>query len=457
MEQITQLLGSEQFKGSKNQDFQIKINLEQNHNLFADNEYHKTIDVANQFNVERQKATNYVIYGKIDPLYDNWDNKGNLYSALTEVDVAFDTFRNSVGRNWVIQVAYPSDAEVFSGHKMTIQTIFNNNTIIIDSNHQNIIEVGDILNIYDEYNKRFTYRVLNINSGTTNEFITFEGILPQTLLGNSKSFITPKLTTFNRYFKIMTDIKDYHSYKSAFSTNIFGGQVYQFHFNKDINIEKDDNGNLIYDFLGNKISELYIAIVKTITNGYNKTTENNYTFGVSSDIKSEILNSNNSGNLMLSNTGDEFIPKYSLYKGDIYEYNNNDLTGRTIEKIYHKFLYLRPNNNCVFYYQPFYQMNLRKYSNALENGNTATTSNIPQHAMNVNNNGEMVWRDLLDIGYFEENINGVNYPFMNGRHYLYNDIKLYIRRVTPISSGTTNLDIFDYDQSVNVNSTGFCN
>lgn len=456
MERIKQLLGSEKFRGARNQDIQIKLDLKQHNNLFADNEYQKIVDVGEQFNVERQKTSNYVIYGKIDPLFDDWSNRENAYPSLSKEDVAFDTFREDVGRNWVIQVVYPSEASIFSGHMMTISAFTGSNTIIISSNHSNTIEYGDILNIYDEFNKRFTYRVLNINSGITYQYITFEGELPPTLSGMSKSYITPKITRYNRSFKILTTYNDYYVYKSAFSTNIFGEQVYQFHFNKDINVKKDEKNNELLDFLGKPITEMYIAIVKTTTNIFKIAIDNNYTSYVSNGIKSD-LSPTIAIPHILSPTTNEYIEKGNLYSGDIYEYNNNELTGETVEKIYHRFLYIKPNNNELFYYQPFYKMDIRKYSNGLENGNTATTSNIPSYASPINSTGEMMWRDLLDIGYIEENNNGVNYPFVSGRHYLYNDIKLYIRRVTPIASGTTaSLSTFDYNQTINVNSTSLC-
>ena len=45
--------------------------------------------------------------------------------------------------------------------------------------------------------------------------------------------------------------------------------------------------------------------------------------------------------------------------------------------------------------------------------------------------GSIAWRDLLTIGYFEEGVNGVDYPFVNGAHYFYFNHNLYIRRQTP--------------------------
>lgn len=39
-----------------------------------------------------------------------------------------------------------------------------------------------------------------------------------------------------------------------------------------------------------------------------------------------------------------------------------------------------------------------------------------------------VWKDVLDIGYIEPDTNrGVDYPFINGKHYIFNNIKLFLK------------------------------
>ena len=41
---------------------------------------------------------------------------------------------------------------------------------------------------------------------------------------------------------------------------------------------------------------------------------------------------------------------------------------------------------------------------------------------------EFIWRDLYDVGYFDEKTNGVNYPFTNNAHYPFG---YFIFRLTP--------------------------
>ena len=59
----------------------------------------------------------------------------------------------------------------------------------------------------------------------------------------------------------------------------------------------------------------------------------------------------------------------------------------------------------------------------------------------------IAWRDLLTVGYFEEGVNGVDYPFDNGSHYFYFNHNLFIRRQVP----PTSINQDDAKISVNLN------
>lgn len=50
-----------------------------------------------------------------------------------------------------------------------------------------------------------------------------------------------------------------------------------------------------------------------------------------------------------------------------------------------------------------------------------------------------VWRDLLEVGFFEDAETGIDYPFLNGNHYLFSDIK---NLITPNFNDTCTTDLF---------------
>ena len=39
------------------------------------------------------------------------------------------------------------------------------------------------------------------------------------------------------------------------------------------------------------------------------------------------------------------------------------------------------------------------------------------------------WRDILPIGFYESEINGVDYPFVNGAHYPYTNLIFNIKPI----------------------------
>ena len=59
------------------------------------------------------------------------------------------------------------------------------------------------------------------------------------------------------------------------------------------------------------------------------------------------------------------------------------------------------------------------------------TNEIFPDYVQINNDATVSWRDLLSIGFFENNGTktlGVDYPFVNGKHYLFGEYPIYIRK-----------------------------
>ena len=86
-------------------------------------------------------------------------------------------------------------------------------------------------------------------------------------------------------------------------------------------------------------------------------------------------------------------------------------------------------------YDPLADYKLRKWSSYIETADPSVLD-IPYWAQDVD--GLMVWRDLLDVGYFEDvdQTLGVDYPFLNGKHYLNVD-KTVAVGITPSKSSAS--------------------
>lgn len=79
-----------------------------------------------------------------------------------------------------------------------------------------------------------------------------------------------------------------------------------------------------------------------------------------------------------------------------------------------------------YFYKPFQKIKLRVFSNYIETGDE-NTYGIPDYAEKLVD-GRYVWRDIMDIGFNET---GLDYPFLNGSHYIHNNMMLGLRRQDP--------------------------
>ena len=150
------------------------------------------------------------------------------------------------------------------------------------------------------------------------------------------------------------------------------------------------------------------------------------------------------------------------YLGDLVEYNRGELTERVISDIYHRFnttwrsfgyynKHKSPSTICWAYgssyeglfYKPFHKYPIRKWASAVEAATPPASQlndpfsaytqgiqfeGVPTYAEEVQ--GLRIWRDLLDPGISDDE-GVIDNPFLNGAHYLYDNIRITLRRQTP--------------------------
>jgi len=141
-------------------------------------------------------------------------------------------------------------------------------------------------------------------------------------------------------------------------------------------------------------------------------------------------------------------------RGEFVEYNISELKEREISKIHHKFNWnqnaflidlanngVNDTNNSEkrgYTYSPHYEVPIRVFSSYIEEGDPENISkdvnthidkdSIPGYATYFTREGLWKWRDLYDIGFLEDGVLGVDYPYMNGSHYPKTDVRFYIKR-----------------------------
>lgn len=103
-------------------------------------------------------------------------------------------------------------------------------------------------------------------------------------------------------------------------------------------------------------------------------------------------------------------------------------------------------------YNPFIPIRLRYFESEVRQLNTGTTSyddsiSIPNYAKAVDNEGNVVWRNILDNGFIDpiENI-GVAFPFLNQKHYVFNNFFFAIKpnlNASSIDFNPFTIELFD--------------
>lgn len=277
------------------------------------------------------------------------------------------------------------------------------------------------------------------------------------------------------YFRIFTKIKtvnnpiieqdDYEMYKLGFSENIYNDSLAQYVFNEDIDISG------LTDNLGRPVSEMFLTLVKTNSNNV----FTNVTSGIDTPFISELNNTtkpylklipaidkiHNGGNLPFpSHTPLEInvINNNNVHNfyGDIVEYNMFEVKETVLGDVHHRFntnnretqanftyvsnIGVTPVTKNIdlgprregYKYKAHHRLQVRQYSSYIEQGDV-TTEGIPDYAVNLGD-GRYLWRDLLDIGINENDVTPLDYPFLNGSHYLYNNHCFTVKRQDPFNN-----------------------
>ena len=119
------------------------------------------------------------------------------------------------------------------------------------------------------------------------------------------------------------------------------------------------------------------------------------------------------------NTGDTIF-------GDFCEYNQSEQLEFIVSECNHKLTFndtlyqIDSQNNAIpegYFYQPHYEIPLKLYSNEISVAFDNQTTIIPNWAYFSQSDNLWKWRNILEPGEIEDDINGLNYPFLNGAHY----------------------------------------
>ena len=361
----------------------------------------------------------------------------------------------------------------------------NGNPVITNQNVFKVDFLGDGFEGTEDY--VINSYVIGIDSGyipNNNPVGTLKRI---TNIGNSAE-------TLSQYYvhkhKLITSKNDYDIVRGAFENGIYNRKGFVFpgkktpdgipktgiideypsylwNFNSDVDV------NNLFDNLNRPVSDIYLTIFPVNRNllwHYQGTANSPAGYGwdwnfrkngfidpfVDNDVNSINVNQTNTNGvdpLPLSGTSvPGNIPV--MYRGAFTEYNPYELKERIISELGHS---LKFNKNgfykpsypsatygdfieSIYKYQPHHRIPIRKFSNSISWADEMEST--PQYAKYSLSEEMWRWRSVLPIEIYEENGNGVSYPFLNDAHYPFKDVNFVIEPLGPVLlSAVTSINI----------------
>lgn len=303
---------------------------------------------------------------------------------------------------------------------------------ILDYNQSNQLSVSDLFN--SERQASEVYRVygrvdfMSIINGLIKNYTSVQDFFTHVRLGQELSGLTKNIMTcfdvylcypstgntfvsgitYVRNYVVATKLSNFEIYKAGFGTNIFSNYIYAFDFNVDFDIDA------LVDSFGKPYTNFYLYFkFKPATNGHSVAeTVSRLTYtGATTSVP-----------YVTHNVGD-------LLVGDEVTYNMLDFEEALLQNMIYYVDFPYSGVTLEFQYQPFVPVKIRDFQDELItaniSGGTENDLNIPSYATKIDNAGNYIWKDLLINGYIDPiSGKGVDYPFVNKIHYIFNPIVL---------------------------------
>ena len=134
----------------------------------------------------------------------------------------------------------------------------------------------------------------------------------------------------------------------------------------------------------------------------------------------------------------ESLKSGDTINGNFCEWNDYEQKERVISEMYHKFTFNTDifdisdndinDNSLGYYYKPNRPMRIRGFSDYIETASVNNIANAPDYSYFSTTYNSLIWRDIYNYGFKDNDGNGVDFPFFNGKHYPYEN---YIFRIIP--------------------------
>lgn len=415
-------------------------------------------------------------FGYYDPDPDN-----EALCVFTDMEPNRNLFsmspKNGV-KNWEITVTYPVKVGNFPGdinHTLVanglllidveVSVIGDRNMLTFTTPVKHGLSEGDTVKLSNLSSQNGSYTVARVgkDNGDFKEYSFSVDIdTPVTLsnAGNQARMTRmlggrPSTYYLRRFRKVQVrdgnevENDDYEIFPLAFSNTVYEDKIPKFVFNEDIDISD------LKDNLGRPISELYITVIKTSSGGVFTPTKSGikipYMDEVSSNLGIPDINRINESTLSHIALNNSVLIDEDEFYGDVVEYHVFEQEEKVLAEVYHRFNSVnRITNNVTlgdidysggtvdlgirnegYQYKAHHKIKIREFSNYIEQG-LETTLDKPSYATRLGD-GRYIWRDLLDIGTNDGQETTLDYPFLNGAHYINSCFTLALQRQDPFN------------------------
>jgi len=339
------------------------------------------------------------------------------------------------------------------------------------------VNIFDVYRLGDGYTNSETnvFMIFNIGFLCDIFFDGQKGTLKR--ITNKENLNESKSEYYVRRHKIITNYTDAILTNTAFENNAFrkttkfetksltpnlsartslkeGTQSYSLSFKNTFSIDG------LKDNLNRPLTELYVTSVNRGRFGFFNPLKKGWGFNLGPELNTWWGNPNNETNITqtsfnrpgpfitdsFGNPAGTLITFYynnplevdDLIDGDLCEWNDTTQEEQVLSLHYHKITFnpkvfdVKPNSSLGYYYNTYYKFQLRIFSSYIENvDRDVLVYNLPSYSYYSAYNQKFFWRDIYTYGYIDVDGVGVDNPFLNNKHYLFED---FIFRLIPEGS-----------------------
>jgi len=425
--------------------------------IFKNNPYNQNSELTYKESIDNNLKEVDGWFGFYNP--DLTKNEPCDFYDLEPTRGRFD-LNSNINKNWDITLTYPKSKNdqhhLVKGGLLIVEcekvNVGGIDMVAFGTSTRHGLNNGDRVVLSELNNSsldgEYVVKLLGFNGDLKDNYFVIDLNPDQLNLGNSFTDGRVKRVVNNvvseyyvRNYGKIDDISndDYEIYPLSFSINIFNDSIYQLVFNKDLNLDG------LTDNLGRPLSEVFLTFIKTNSDGMFSPLKSGFDLelmpgNVNNNVSNVRLMTNEVGNDLLQTPIETNINiMYNEFSGDIVEYNKIELKEIVLTEVYHRFNTIDRETSYEgvadgprregYIVNPNRRVKIKQFSTYIEQGDESTI-NKPFYSVDLGD-GRYIWRDLLDLGI--PNLEGevIDYPFTNGRHYIYENFCLDTKRQDP--------------------------